>query len=103
MSKEQLHKRLSEEQVKVILEMPDNLRPLAIIAVGYPAEEPEEVVRKPFESATYLNKYGNELLMEFEPIANALEEKVRELAAKWKESKPKKKFTVSDLLKRFTK
>ena len=32
---------LEEEEVREILEIPDHLRPVSIVAVGYPAEQPE--------------------------------------------------------------
>ncbi len=92
-----------EEEVKGILDLPDNMRPVAIIAVGYPAEEGEEVSRFPFEDMTYLNKYGNKIFLEFEPIADALEKRIRELSEKYKLGGQKKKFSLEELLKRFIK
>ncbi len=91
-----------EEDIKGLLELPDNLRPVAIISVGYPKEESEDFSRFPFEDLAYLNKYGNELFLEFEPIANALEEKVNEMKEKYKTAKSKNKLNFSDLLKKFT-
>ena len=49
-----------EEKVKDILSMPDRLRPVALITLGYPLSYDKE--RKPkrltFENITYLEKYG---------------------------------------------
>lgn len=92
-----------EEEVKGILDLPDNVRPLVIVAVGYPAEEPEKLSRSPFEDITYLNKYGNKIFLEFEPLATALEKQIRALVEKYKEGKPKKKFDFAELLKRLAK
>ena len=89
-----------DERMKDILGLPDNLRPVAIVAVGYPAEETEEIARHSFEDVTYLNEYGNKIFLEFKPIANALEKKIMELSEKYKEVKPKKKIDIKEMLKR---
>jgi len=38
-----------EEEIKEILDLPENLRPVLIIPVGYPAEKPEKTPRKSLE------------------------------------------------------
>ncbi len=78
-----------EEKVKSLLELPTKLRPLAIIPIGYPAEEPEVPKRIPFENLTWLNKYGKKLELALavqpgtrkveiiKPIGNLIEEKIK--------------------------
>jgi nitroreductase len=47
-----------EDGVKRVLELPKNLKPVAIVSVGYAAEKPESPKRIPFENLTWTNKYG---------------------------------------------
>ena len=49
-----------EEEVKVILGLPDELRPVAILAVGHPASVTEEQ-RNSFEHVTWVETYGRKL------------------------------------------
>ncbi|MBI2545318.1 MAG: nitroreductase family protein [Candidatus Aenigmarchaeota archaeon] len=46
-----------ESKVKEILSIPDNIRPVGIITVGYPLERSREPVRSPFEYLTWIDKY----------------------------------------------
>lgn len=46
-------------QVQRILNIPSEKVPIAIIAVGWPAEKPEPRSRKPLEEIVYINSYGN--------------------------------------------
>lgn len=46
------------EHVKEILELPEYLRPMTIIPIGYAADVAEPTDRIPFENLTYINKYG---------------------------------------------
>ncbi len=50
-----------EEEVKDLLEVPDNLRPLSIITVGHPAERPTVSEKKRVTENTFINRYGNRL------------------------------------------
>lgn len=50
------------EEIGRILELPQNMVPVALIAVGYPNENPLPKPRKSLEEIVYLNKYGNKLL-----------------------------------------
>lgn len=50
------------EAIQKILELPENYVPIAIIALGYPAEKPQPRARKQLEEITYLNKYGSKFL-----------------------------------------
>lgn len=45
-------------EVEHILEVPADFELMAVIALGYPDEEPKERTRKPLSDLTYLNKYG---------------------------------------------
>lgn len=65
-----------EEDVKIALNLPDNLRPISLITVGFAAEEPKHDKRIPFENVTHVNRYGQKILMEFKPILNAIEDSV---------------------------
>lgn len=66
-----------EEHVKDILGLPENSRPLVILPIGYPAEEPEMPKRIPFENLTYLDFYGKKYEIEFEPIAEYLKKALK--------------------------
>lgn len=49
-----------ESKVKSLLNIPERLRPIALITVGFPIpyEKPRRTIRIPFESVTYSEKYG---------------------------------------------
>ncbi|MGQ9723214.1 MAG: nitroreductase family protein [Candidatus Jordarchaeum sp.] len=47
-----------EERVKKILEIPEGVRLLSIIALGYPEKNPFKTPRKPLEEIVYLDKYS---------------------------------------------
>lgn len=47
-----------EDSVRNILDLPENLRPIAIVPIGYPAEAPSTPYRIPIENLTYIEKYG---------------------------------------------
>ncbi|ADM28167.1 nitroreductase [Ignisphaera aggregans DSM 17230] len=54
--------RLEEaEGIQKILELPLKYIPIAIIAIGYPAEKPEPRPRKELKEIAFLNSYGNML------------------------------------------
>lgn len=46
------------EEIQKLLELPENYVPVAIVALGYPAEKPQPRPRKPLDEITFLNKYG---------------------------------------------
>jgi nitroreductase len=69
-----------EEHVKEILELPENSRPLAIIPIGYPDEEPEMPKRIPFENLTSLNSYGNKFKIEFEHIVEYIKKGLKKIS-----------------------
>ncbi len=50
-----------KQQVQQILNIPREKIPIAIIALGWPAEKPEARLRKPLEEITHVDVYGNKL------------------------------------------
>lgn len=98
-----------EERVKSILELSDNLRPLAILPIGYPAEQPEKPKRINFENLTWLNKYGRKLELALaiqpgqvkvdfpKPIGNIMEDKIKKV------KKKRERLTFEEFLKRLAK
>ena len=85
-----------EEQVKVVCAIPEHVRPVALITVGYPAEKPHPPRRIPFENLTWVEYYQNyKVNWEFgiksldryvEELKEKVEEKLSEMKAK--EKKP---------------
>ena len=47
----------SEEKVKGLLEIPNNWKVVALLTLGYPAEQPKAKNRKPFEELFGFNKF----------------------------------------------
>ncbi len=47
--------------VRGVLNIPEDIEPQALLAVGYPAEKPRPPPRKPLREIVYLEKWGNEL------------------------------------------
>ena len=47
----------SEEKVKELLKIPDKWRVVALLTLGYPAEQPKAKNRKPFEELFSFNKF----------------------------------------------
>lgn len=48
-----------DDRVKRILSLPDHVRPIAIIPVGYPGRQPRPTPRIPVARITYKDRYGN--------------------------------------------
>ncbi len=46
-----------EEEIKMLLKIPEEVRPQAIVAVGYPKEVPPKPPKYPLEAVTYFNKW----------------------------------------------
>lgn len=76
-----------EEEVKGILNLPDNVRPVAIIPIGYPAETGEYAKKNPFENITHVNSFNNKIVIEFGPILNKLENLVKKIKTERKSEK----------------
>lgn len=84
-----------EEEVKTVLGLPDELRPIAILAVGHPASVTEDD-RTPFEHITWVDKYGKKFELAIatkkgreeehlaKPIGMALEDLIKSLQKKTK-------------------
>lgn len=51
----------NEKELKKILEIPENVRPLAIIPLGYPDETPEKPPRRALKQVLFEEKYGKVL------------------------------------------
>ena len=49
-----------DKMVSTILELPKHVKPIGIICIGYPAEEPERTERIPLRKLVYYDKYGNQ-------------------------------------------
>jgi nitroreductase len=63
-----------EDSVKEILNLPPKVRPLAIIPIGFPAEEGYKTERIPFENLTWLNQYGKKYEVEMKNLGEILKE-----------------------------
>ncbi|MEM2739803.1 MAG: nitroreductase family protein [Candidatus Bathyarchaeia archaeon] len=48
-----------DDKVKRILSLPDHVKPIAIIPVGYPGRQPRPTPRIPIDRITYRDRYGN--------------------------------------------
>ncbi|MDY6766373.1 MAG: nitroreductase family protein [Candidatus Nanohaloarchaea archaeon] len=57
-----------EEDVRSLLHVPDRLRPVAIVTVGYPDERPEQPRKYEITDITYQNEYGNRVHPLYEKI-----------------------------------
>jgi len=100
-----------EERVKDILELPEKLRPLVILPVGYPAEQPKEKSRIPFETLTYFNKYNEKFDIAYlqpgaayevriKPIGNYIKDAIKK--RKKAREKEKAPATFKEFLKRLS-
>lgn len=103
-----------EDKVGHVLELPSEVRPMAIVPVGYSAETPIKPRRVAFENLTSVNTYnkkydvayavqtqgGREL--KFKPIGNYIEDALKKRfgEAGSKEAKPEKKQSFADFLKK---
>ncbi|MFH0710962.1 MAG: nitroreductase family protein [Candidatus Aenigmatarchaeota archaeon] len=104
---------IDEEKIKSLLELPTNVRPIGILTVGYPAEEPEKIKRLNFENLTYVNQYGKKYPISyslqpgskydynlFEPLSKYVEKYVEETKSKEKKKKP---LTFEEFLRKLGK
>lgn len=99
-----------EDKLKRILGLPENLKPVAIISVGYAAETPEVSGRIPFENLTWTEKYGKKYdisylfqpgpkeEVEFKPVGNYIQDALEKYKKKSKKMPDFLKF-----LKKITK
>ena len=104
-----------EEKVDYILDLPDQVRPVVILPVGYSDEAPLKPRRLPFEKLTHIDKYGKKYDISyavqpgdkgkehrFKQIGNYLEEIFKKKVEERRE-KTKEKLTFEDLIKRYSK
>jgi len=85
-----------EDAVKMALELPENLRPIAIVPVGYTLEVPETPERLTFNNLTSVDKHDKKYdisyftqpapkgKVEIKPIGNVIEDFLREHIKKTK-------------------
>jgi nitroreductase len=105
-------KAFDEDRVRTVVELPQNLRPVAIIPIGYAREDYIERKLLPFENMTWENKYGKKYELSYivqpgikretswRPIGNYIEEAFQ----KRKKEKPKtEKMSFSQLVKKLKK
>ena len=109
-------KSFDEDLVKTAIELPEKIRPIAIIPVGYPREEGEGRRLLDFEAFTWADKYERkydwsyriqtgpkETYREFKPIGNMIEDMLK----KRKKGKPKpdktEKMSFTDFLRKISK
>lgn len=104
-----------EEMVDRILDLPAQIRPVAIVAVGYSAEAPSKPRRIPFEQITSIDTYGKKYSIayavepgdktkeyKFTQIGNYIED-VFKKKIESRKAETEKKITFSEFLKRLKK
>jgi nitroreductase len=72
-----LVRSFDETEVRKILEMPEYMRPMVLIPVGYPSETPERIRSIPFENVSWLNKYGERFKVEEKDVVDFLEKRFK--------------------------
>jgi nitroreductase len=72
-----LVRSFDETEVRKILEMPEHMRPMVLIPIGYPSETPERIRSIPFENVSWLNKYGERFKVEEKDVVDFLEKKFK--------------------------
>ncbi|MCS7093662.1 MAG: nitroreductase family protein [Candidatus Aenigmarchaeota archaeon] len=70
-----------EEMVRLAVNLPNNIRPIAIITVGYPDEKVESR-ENDYSRFCFLEKYGNRYEFEIKTIDRILREKIEEFKEK---------------------
>ena len=77
-----------EENIKDILGLPEDIRPVAIIPIGYAKEKPRKESLVPFDRLTWYDKYKQKYLVSmffqpgpsekevFKPLGNVIKEKI---------------------------
>ncbi|MEM0380718.1 MAG: nitroreductase family protein [Desulfurococcaceae archaeon] len=54
------------DELKKVFDLPENIVPIALIAIGYPDETPVLKQRRSLSEITFLNKYGNRLDLKYQ-------------------------------------
>lgn len=75
-----------EETVRLICGFPENIRPVALLPIGYPREKPAIPTRTPFQDMSWIEEYRKSWTFE----VKTLDRYVKELKEKIKESIKKK-------------
>lgn len=57
-----------EEPIRDLLHIPERLRPVAIVTVGYPMDWPEQPQKFPLSNMTYVNHYGERITPLYDKI-----------------------------------
>lgn len=79
-----------EEQVSTLLHVPDRIRPVAIITVGYPRDWPEQPNRFEISNITYTDQYGERVIPVYDKLVwKGLREYKRQAAKKFEKLKDK--------------
>jgi nitroreductase len=92
-----------EDRVSHVAELPEGLRPVAILPLGYPAKKPEMPERVPFENIVSFNGYGKKFdiayaiqpepgkELRFKPLGNFIEDLMKETKKKVRKLEKKSK------------
>jgi len=70
-----LVKAFDEDEVRKVLNLPDNLRPMIMMPIGKPKGDREDRKVNPFENVTHVNRYDQKIDIDFEPIWHAVMDK----------------------------
>ena len=104
-----------EEEVKASLELPDSLRPLSIIPVGYPLEKSRDLPSEDFERLVSVNRYsqkyeltlvtkqGMESEMIIKPMGKYVEDILKDLKEDVMEKSEKRKRKFRDFVRKLKK
>ena len=101
-----------DDSVTNVVEFPENIRPVAVMSIGYPVEQPEKPKRIPFENISFSEKYGQKIKLAafqpgakseeraFEPLSVYLDEILRKVKKRGKGKKKLKRLTFEEFLRR---
>jgi len=104
-----------EDSVKLILELPDNLRPVAMIPIGYSPKRPSMPRRIPFENLTHFDRYGKKYKISalqpraklgegmIEPLSVYIDRTLEKFKKEEGGRKGKKKLTFEEFLRKLAK
>jgi nitroreductase len=64
-----------EDDVRNLLGLPENMRPLFLLPIGKPKGPKEERKVTPFENLTHVNRYGQKIDIDFDPVWHAVHDR----------------------------